>query len=59
MIGSLKSELFFEFRQLFYKGFMAIIKHKASLIALVKMMYSSHGESMGCFIKSEQAVTEF
>jgi len=48
----LKSEAFFEFRQLFYKGFVAILKHKASLIALVKMMYSSHGESMGCFIKS-------
>jgi len=43
VIGSLKSESFFEFRQLFYKGFLAIIKHKASLIALVKMMYSSHG----------------
>lgn len=56
VIGSLSSESFFEFRQLFYRGFMAIVKHKASLIALVKMMYSSHGESMGCFIKSEQAV---
>jgi phosphatidylinositol 4-kinase len=41
---------------LFYKGFSAVLKHKDSIITLVKMMFSCHGESMGCFKKGELAI---
>lgn len=58
MIGELNSGEFFEFRQLFYKGFRAVLKEKEAILTLVKMMFSSHMESMGCFIKGESAIVE-
>lgn len=51
VIGDLNSEQFFEFRQLFYRGFNAVLKHKEAILTLVKLMYSSHRDSMGCFIR--------
>jgi phosphatidylinositol 4-kinase B len=58
VIGELDSHEFFEFRQLFYKGFRAVLKEKEAILTLVRMMYSSHMESMGCFIKGEFAISE-
>lgn len=49
ILGGHNSSLFAEFRRLFEKGFRAAMKHKEELLLLVKMMYSSHGESMPCF----------
>jgi phosphatidylinositol kinase/protein kinase (PI-3 family) len=51
VLGSTNSEMFFEFRRLFYKGFLAILKNKGMILSLVKMMYKSHGDMMSCFIK--------
>ena len=48
-----------DFRRLFQKGFEAVLKHKDSFLTLVRLMFSGHGESMGCFIKGEQAIVEF
>jgi len=33
----------------FFRGFMAARKHSEQIIILVKMMYSSQGNSLPCF----------
>ena len=43
---------------MFYKGFRAVLKERDAILTLVRMMYSSHMESMGCFIKGETAIEE-
>jgi phosphatidylinositol kinase/protein kinase (PI-3 family) len=48
VLGGVNSLLFMEFRSLF----------EDEIITLVKMMYSSHGESMPCFQKGSIAITE-
>jgi phosphatidylinositol kinase/protein kinase (PI-3 family) len=58
VIGGVNSLQFLEFRSLFEKGFRACLKYKDEIITLVKLMYSSHGESMPCFEKGERAVSE-
>jgi len=32
-----------------YRGFKAVRKHRENILLLVKMMYSSYGESLPCF----------
>lgn len=58
VLGSLNSEMFFEFRRMFYKGFQAILKNKTVIISMVKMMYKSHGDMMSCFVKGEKTIDE-
>ena len=58
VLGGPNSMEFLEFRRLFTQGFRAVLKHKESFLTLVRLMYSSHGESMGCFIKGEAAIDE-
>jgi phosphatidylinositol 4-kinase len=58
VLGNTNSEMFFEFRQLFYRGFHAILKNKDIILSLVKMMYKSHGDMMKCFDKGEKAIEE-
>lgn len=43
VLGSLNSEMFFEFRRLFYRGFKAIINNQEMILSIVKMMYKSQG----------------
>jgi hypothetical protein len=43
---------------LFYKGFRAVLKEKEAILTLVKLMYSSHMESMKCFIRGESAIVD-
>lgn len=50
--------MFFDFRRLFYKGFLAILKNKGMILSLVKMMYKSHGDMMNCFVKGEKTIEE-
>ena len=63
VLGGEDSAFFKTFRKLFYKlifyvdfdfyhlvrGFKAAIKHKEKILVLVKMMYSSHGNTLPCF----------
>ena len=58
MLGSLKSEMFFEFRRLFYHGFKAILNNQEMILSIVKMMYKSQGDVMECFTKGEIAIEE-
>lgn len=58
VLGGQNSLLFMEFRSLFEKGFRAAMKHREELIMLVKMMYSSHGESMPCFKKGINCIDD-
>lgn len=39
ILGGVDSDLFKKFRELFYKGFMALRKHSDRILLLVKMMY--------------------
>ena len=56
VLGGVNSLQFMEFRSLFEKGFRACLKYKDEIITLVKMMYSSHGESMPCFQKGSVGI---
>lgn len=49
VLGGKNSALFSKFRKLFYRGFKAVRKHKEKILLLVKMMYSSHGNTLPCF----------
>ena len=53
VIGSTNSEMFFEFRRLFYKGFRAVIRNRDIILSLVRMMYSSQGDHMACFKRGD------
>ena len=56
VLGSLNSEMFFEFRRLFYKGFKAIVNNQDMILSIVKMLYKSQGEVMECFKKGDKAI---
>ncbi|KAL4507121.1 hypothetical protein ABPG72_001914 [Tetrahymena utriculariae] len=56
VLGGVNSDLFKQFRQLFHKGFMAARKNQDKILILVKMFYSSHGASLPCFEKGEDAI---
>lgn len=49
VLGGENGDYFKIFRKLFYRGFKAAIKHKEKILLLVKMMYSSHGNTLPCF----------
>ena len=57
-LGGLKSKYFQEFRKLFYLGYQACRKHQHRILILAKLMYSSHGSTMPCFEKGNQAIEE-
>lgn len=56
ILGGIQSELFSEFRRLFYKGFNAARQHQDQILILVQMLYSSHGTTLPCFEKGEQTI---
>ena len=51
VLGGLESKTFAEFRRLFYKGYNACNKHQHRILILCKLMYSSYGTTMPCFVK--------
>lgn len=66
ILGGVDSDLFKKFRELFYKGFMALRKHSDRILLLVKMMYiiyifkyrySAHRNSMPCFKRGDKTIT--
>ena len=58
ILGGVDSKYFKKFRVYFLKGFKAAKKHQESIITLVKMMYTSHGEELPCFEGGERCVEE-
>jgi phosphatidylinositol 4-kinase len=48
-LGGSNSKYFNEFRKLFSQGYIAARKHQDKIVTLVKLMYSSHGQTMPCF----------
>lgn len=58
VLGGPRSKLFEKFRKYFFKGFMAVWKHREKILLLVRMMYSSHGTSLPCFMEGVQAITD-
>ena len=48
VLGGQRSNVFRQFRTLFYRGYKACRKHKDKILILIKMIYSSQGE-MPCF----------
>lgn len=53
VLEGVDSDLFSEFRRLFYRGFLAARKHQDKILILVKMLYSGHGSTLPCFLKGE------
>ncbi|CAD8155346.1 unnamed protein product [Paramecium octaurelia] len=58
ILGGVQSDLFKKFRELFYKGFMALRKHSDRILLLVKMMYCGHKNSMPCFKRGDKSITQ-
>merc|ERR1712224_392251 len=61
VLNGQRSMSFRYFRKLLFKGFKAIRKHKDKILILVKMMYSTQGQTLPCFkqgIKGIQALEE-
>ena len=55
-LDGLDSKTFQDFRFLFYKAFNACRKHQHRIIILTKLMYSSYGRTMPCFIKGNESI---
>ncbi|CAD8153192.1 unnamed protein product [Paramecium octaurelia] len=58
ILGGVQSDFFKKFRELFYKGFIALRKHSDRILLLVKMMYSGHKNSMPCFKRGDKSITQ-
>ncbi|CAD8152555.1 unnamed protein product [Paramecium pentaurelia] len=58
ILGGVQSDLFKKFRELFYKGFMALRKHSDRILLLVKMMYSGQKNYMPCFKRGDKSITQ-
>ncbi|OMJ81186.1 hypothetical protein SteCoe_18412 [Stentor coeruleus] len=57
IMGGRNSEMFFEFKTLFYRGLMKLRDNSRELSLLLTMMYP--GENLPCFYNKDKAVIEF